>query len=454
VQTAEMLAALGVFTLVHAARVPLHKSTHPVMLQTNALTRARMVHATQYYGEITVGTPPQPFKVIFDSGSGHLLIPSMKCEDPACEGHRRYEPKNSSSGIQIGWSDEPRKAIDADSDDRDVSTIFFASGNAAGEFARDVVCVSENRCGKMDFVQLTEESDDPFKDADWDGVMGLGLKISDAVEFNVLKNIVGNSSEPVLGIYLSNEDDSALSFGHIEKERFEGELAWQPISDEGYWQMKMDDFQVNGKASGICGKEGCQAVVDTGSSMLMAPPNMVAQIEKALDVKEDCSNFDKLPTLGFTFQGQTFNLKPEDYIDSQETEPGKMGCWLGLLPVPDTGKGPLVVLGYPFLRQVYTVLDAGDTPRVGFAPAKHGGKAEHDDHLQLAAVRPSVDVLTNSSANLRATVMKKDATAKAHEAKAAADAAAASTAKAQKAADKAADHAEAATAAAKVVRKA
>ena len=42
-------------------------------------------------------------------------------------------------------------------------------------------------------------------------VMGLGLKISDAVEFNVLKNIVGNSSEPVLGIYLSNEDDSALS---------------------------------------------------------------------------------------------------------------------------------------------------------------------------------------------------------------------------------------------------
>ena len=40
-----------------------------------------------------------------------------------------------------------------------------------------------------------------------------------------------------------------------------------------------------------------------------------------------------------------------------------------------------------------------------------------------------VDVLTNSSANLRATVMKKDATAKAHEAKAAADAAAASTAK-------------------------
>jgi hypothetical protein len=407
-----MLFALGVVVLSHAVRVPLHKSTHPVLLQrgtSSALARARMLHATQYYGEITVGTPPQPFKVIFDSGSGTLLIPSTKCEDPACEGHKRYAPANSSTGVQIGWSDDPRKAIDADSDDRDVSTIFFASGNAAGEFARDKVCVSESRCGTLDFVQLTEESDDPFKDADWDGVMGLGLKISDAEEFNVLKNIVGNASEPVLGIYLSNDDDSALSFGHIETERYTGEMQWQPISDEGYWQVKMDDFQVAGKASGICGKEGCQAVVDTGSSMIMAPPAMVAQIEKALDVKEDCSNFDALPTLGFTFQGHTFDLKPEDYVDSQKTETG-VGCWLGLLPVPDTGKGPLVVLGYPFLRQVYTVLDAGN-PRVGFALAKHGAGVVRRDVLHLAAVRPTVETLTNSSANLRASVMRKEAAA-------------------------------------------
>merc|ERR1719159_2062133 len=171
----------------------------------------------------------------------------------------------------------------------------------------------------------------------------------------------------------------------------------------------MDDFQVNGKASGICGKEGCQAVVDTGSSMLMAPPNMVAQIEKALDVKEDCSNFDQLPTLGFTFQGQTFNLKPEDYIDSQiNPDTGSMGCWLGLLPVPDTGKGPLVVLGYPFLRQVYTVLDAGKTPRVGFASQKKAGAKDQNGALHLRKVLPTVDALVGSSENLRKEVMKKE----------------------------------------------
>jgi hypothetical protein len=392
-----------------AVRVPLFKSHHTVLLQeSRALARARMLHATQYYGEVTVGTPPQKFKVIFDSGSGHLLIPSRKCEDPACEGHSRYNATNSTTGMQIGWSDEPTKAVEPDSDDRDVSTIFFASGSAAGEFARDRVCVSEERCGVMDFVQLTEESDDPFKDAEWDGVMGLGLKISDANEFNVLHNLVGGLSEPVLAIYLTNNDDSALSFGHIDHDLYEGELKYQEISDEGYWQVKMDDFAIGGKASGICGKDGCQAVVDTGSSMLMAPPPMVSALEKALDVKEDCSNFDKLPTLGFTFQNATFTLRPEDYIDSQKTKDGKDGCWLGLLPVPDTGKGPLVVLGYPFLRQVYTVLDAGSSPKVGFATQKKVVKNEQKGALHLRKVLPTVDALVDSSENLRQNVMKKE----------------------------------------------
>ena len=81
----------------------------------------------QYYGKIELGSPPQSFSVIFDTGSANLWVPSARCRgfNLPCLLHRRYASQHSRTYVQ---------------DDRPFA-IKYGSGSMTGFISRDTLGV-------------------------------------------------------------------------------------------------------------------------------------------------------------------------------------------------------------------------------------------------------------------------------------------------------------------------
>ena len=59
-----------------------------------------------------------------------------------------------------------------------------------------------------------------------------------------------------------------------------------------YWQIAMDDVILGGVSVGQCGRKGCAAIVDTGTSLLAGPTHVVEALNKKIGAKgilgEEC----------------------------------------------------------------------------------------------------------------------------------------------------------------------
>ncbi|KAG2452196.1 hypothetical protein HYH02_003227 [Chlamydomonas schloesseri] len=228
----------------------------------------------QYYGEVGLGTPPQLFNVIFDTGSSNLWVPSSKCAlfNIACRLHRKYNAAKSKTYKANGTE----------------FSIEYGTGSLDGYISEDVLSWGGLTIPDQGFAEAINEPGLTFVAAKFDGILGMGFPAI-AVKHvpPPFTRLVegGELAAPVFSFWL-NRDPAApnggeLVLGGIDEAHFSGEHTWVPVTRQGYWQFNMDGLDLGPGSQKMCAK-GCAAIADTGTSLIAGPSDEVAALNHAI----------------------------------------------------------------------------------------------------------------------------------------------------------------------------
>mmetsp|Transcript_7174 Transcript_7174/g.15607 ORF Transcript_7174/g.15607 Transcript_7174/m.15607 type:complete len:449 (+) Transcript_7174:130-1476(+) len=373
--------------------VQLQKQYVPVVRNNKTVA-----HKTAYFGQLRIGSPnPQLFTVVFDTGSGHLILPSVTCVSEACTKHRRFNRSTSTTAKDIAWNG----TVINERAEREQLNITFGTGSVQGEFAEDTVCIGEDRpfCAKVRVVLATGMSTDPFALFAFDGVLGLGLTaLTLDPHFSFFGQMIQQrpSMKPQFAVFLARQDggQSLITFGGHEPKRAASPMQWVPVAKEelGYWQVHVKRVLVGDVVVDECEDGTCRAILDTGTSLLGVPKVAARNLHRLLarsvpgdqtdvtDISEiDCRTIPG-QVLHFDLGHTVVSLGVEDYSRPAPvnlTLPGqdlwKLLCRSVLLPIDMPAPiGPKVFIwGEPVLRSYYTVYDFAEK-RVGFSKAAEG----------------------------------------------------------------------------------
>jgi len=267
--------------------LPLNRQRVPVQSDMDFVS-----YKSVYFGSISIGGPEQQtFSVVFDTGSGHVVLPSDVCESQTCLIHSRYFREKSQEALDVDYDGTPVAA----GAPRDQITVAFGTGEVTGRFVEDSLCLGAGKdadmpsCVTVRMVMATEMTHEPFHAFAFDGVLGLGLdSLTLAPEFSFFGVMAQQKQleHPSFGVFLAENDDetSQILFGGHSPDLVQSDLSWTPVASPelGYWQVKITRLRIGNRVLDFCNDGQCRAVVDTGTSLLAVPKGLMADLQQEL----------------------------------------------------------------------------------------------------------------------------------------------------------------------------
>jgi len=336
-----------------------------------------------YIGTMAFGDDSQLVRMLFDTGSGNLVVPSAQSAAELVAPAKLPKAWEGSPPPPLqhhGFDTESGRAKRVSGDD-EPTRITYATGKVSGREFEARTCLG-GACAEDMRVLLADHVSEDLRQFDFDGVLGLslpGLGL-DGSSSNLVDTLAAAGTLParVFAINLGDgngQGPEAMFGGYDSQMIASGEdLRWLPVtdSDRGQWQVPLVGLAVGGGAVvgrrlDVCSGKGanqCSAVVDTGSAQLTAPKDIVQALKHALS-PVNCQDTSAMPTLSFSLgDAGAFELDASDYLEFSQIDPSV--CRLALGVHDDNDRG--VLLGHPFLRRYYAVFDQA-VPRIGLARA-------------------------------------------------------------------------------------
>jgi saccharopepsin len=310
----------------------------------------------QYFAEITLGTPPQTFKVVLDTGSSNLWVPGVSCTSIACFLHAKYDATASSTYKANGTA----------------FAIRYGSGSLEGFVSQDTLTIGDLTITEQDFAEATKEPGLAFAFGKFDGILGLAY---DTISVNHItppfyKAIdQGLLTEKLFTFRLgaSEQDGGEAVFGGIDPSHYTGKITYVPVRRKGYWEVELESVAFGDDELEL---ENTGAAIDTGTSLIVMPTTIADMLNSEIGATRGwngqytvpCDKVPSLPDFTFIFDGKPYPIASTDYILNLGGTCVSSFTGMDISP----GGSQLWIVGDVFLRKYFTVYDLGRNA-VGFA---------------------------------------------------------------------------------------
>ncbi|KAG0289854.1 hypothetical protein BGZ96_006662 [Linnemannia gamsii] len=304
---------------------------------------------------VYIGTPPQNFTMVFDTGSSDMWVPAQSCVTPVCLTLIRY---NTTASTTYRTENKP------------FDVKYGDGSHVSGVTAIDSVTLSGTKIANQSFG-LAAVDDSTIAKKGVEGVVGLG--------FGAVANIKGystlvetmisrkNLTQPIVSIWMGRQrmgganegSGGAVIFGGVDTTKYVGNFTWAPTIDRSAWKIKFDGVSIAGKSLGLSGN----ALIDSGTSLIIVPSKAASvfhdHIPGALDIPKvgwilPCNT--SVGDLNFTIAGQQFRV-PADELVVLFRIPGYAEYCKSAIDVSSSPSDNDYILGASFLKNVYSVYD-------------------------------------------------------------------------------------------------